>query len=133
MRYQKALAQYIRVTELTPKAGIGWLSAANAAKYLDIDPTVQTSEAEIATYGKAKPYWDKYIEVAGGDVEKNKVNLISAYSYIMYYHFVRKEDAQAREFIAKLLAIDPANEVGIGMRNAMDGIAPTPPAGGKNK
>lgn len=137
MRYQKALAQYIRVTELTPKAGIGWLSAANAAKYLDIDPTVQTSEAEIATYGKAKPYWDKYIEVAGGDVEKNKVNLINAYSYIMYYHFIRKEDAQARENIAKLLVVDPNNKDAIDMRNAMDGVVPpappTPPAGGKNK
>lgn len=137
MRYQKALAQYIRVTELTPKAGIGWLSAAKAAKYLDIDPTVQTSEAEIATFGKAKPYWDKYIEVAGGDVEKNKVNLIDAYSYIMYYHYVRKEDALARENIAKLLTIDPTNATANGMRDAMDGVVPpvppTPPAGGKNK
>jgi tetratricopeptide (TPR) repeat protein len=134
MRYQKALAAYIKVTEMSPKAGIGWLYAAKASNYLDIDPT-KASEAEImTTFGKAKPYWDKYIEVAGGDVEKNKANLIDAYSYIMYYHYVRKEDAQARENIAKLLVIDPANATALGMRDNMDGVVPpAPPAGGKNK
>jgi tetratricopeptide (TPR) repeat protein len=134
MRYQKALAAYIKVTEMSPKAGIGWLYAAKASNYLDIDPT-KASEAEImTTFGKAKPYWDKYIEVAGGDVEKNKVNLIDAYSYIMYYHYVRKEDTQARENIAKLLVIDPTNKDAIGMRDNMDGVVPpAPPAGGKNK
>jgi hypothetical protein len=58
----------------------------------------------------------------------------------MYYHYVRKEDAQARENIAKLLTIDPTNATATGMRDAMDGVMPpappvppTPPAGGKNK
>jgi hypothetical protein len=113
---------------MTPAAGIGWLWSGKAASKLEVDVQIDTSAANIAKFGVAKPYYDKYIEIAGVDPVKNKKDLIAAYEYVSYYHFLRKEDAQARTFIGKLLELDPANATGVGLKGVLDGTPP--PAGG---
>lgn len=126
MRYEHALSQYIRVTEMNPDAPIGWLWAAKSASKLDV--TVDSTEASVAAFGKAHPYFEKYVALASTDVEKNKKDLITAYEYIVYYHFVKKEDAQAREDIAKLLGLKPDNETALELLKILDSQKPS---GGK--
>jgi hypothetical protein len=130
-RYPKALKNFTRVTEMNPTALIGWLWSGKSAAKMDVDPQVDTSAANIALFGKAKPYFDKYIELAGVDKVKNKKDLIDAYSYNVYYYYLRKEDTQTRDIIAKILDLDPTNPTALELQNVLNGTPPAP--GGKGK
>ncbi len=129
MRYENALKQFERVTVMNPDKGIGWLWSAKSAAKLDV--AVDSTEASIAAFGKAKPYFEKYIEIAAKDGEKNKKDLIDGYQYLAYYHYVRKENDLAKAQLDKILLLDPANQNAIDFKNAIDGVAPPPPPGGK--
>jgi tetratricopeptide (TPR) repeat protein len=131
MRYENALKNFERVTVMNPAAGIGWLWSGKSAAKMDPDLTVDTTAATIATFGKAKPYFDKYVEIASKDVEKNKKDLIDALLYNAYYHFVRKENDKAKEVVNTVLTYDPTNQNALDFKNALDGTAPAPPPGGK--
>lgn len=124
MRYQHALQQFTRVIEMNPEAGIGYLWAGKSAAKLDIE--IDSTAESIAQFGKAVPYFEKYVQLA--DPVKNKKDLIDAYSYLVYYHYIRKEDAVTREIITKILALDPANPTALELQKALDA---TPPSGGK--
>lgn len=131
MRYENALKAYIRVTELTPKAGIGWLWSGKSAAKLDPDMQSDTTAAAIQMFGKAKPYFEKYIEIASADGAKNKLDLITAYEYLAYYYYIRKENDKAKEQLNSILLLDPANKNATDFKNAIDGVAPPPPPGNK--
>lgn len=131
MRYENALKHFVRVTEMNPNAVIGWLWSAKAASRLDVDVTTDTTAAAIAAFGKAKPYFDKVVELGSADLNKNKKDLITAFEYIVYYHFVRKEDALARENITKLLQLEPENRTALELQNILN--APGNGGGGGKK
>jgi tetratricopeptide (TPR) repeat protein len=60
----------------------------------------------------AYPYYQKYIEVTGGDAVKFKNNLPEAYVYVGIYFFEKAKDKeQAKANFMKALEIDPANEL----------------------
>ncbi len=60
----------------------------------------------------AYPYYQKYIEVTGGDGVKFKNNLPDAYVYVGIYFFEKAKDKeQAKANFMKALEIDPANEL----------------------
>lgn len=131
MRYENALKNFVRVTELTPKAGIGWLWSGKSAAKLDPDIQTDTTAATLQLFGKATPYFEKYVEIAGVDGAKNKTDLITAYQYLAYYYFVRKENDKAKAHLNSILLLDPANANAIEFKNAIDGVAPPPPPGNK--
>lgn len=87
----------------------------------------------IDQFGAAKDAYEKYAAIASEDSEKNKRDLIDAYGYLSYYHFSRKEDEKALENIDKLLALDPENESGLGMKEAIKAEVPTAPVNGGGK
>lgn len=121
MRYEKALTAYTKVTELIPTAGIGWLWAGKSAAKLDPDMSTDTENGEvytkkIAEFGKAKTYFEKYVEIASTDVAKNKKDLVSALEYLTYLHYTKADVAAYQAASAKLLEIDPANETGLGFQ-----------------
>ncbi len=60
----------------------------------------------------AFPYYQKYIEVTGGDGVKFKNNLPEAYVYVGIYYFEKLKDKdQAKANFLKALEIDPSNEL----------------------
>jgi tetratricopeptide (TPR) repeat protein len=60
--------------------------------------------------GKAKPYYELVIQKGSKDVERNKKDLISAYSYLGFYYFVQKNYDGAKAAFMKVQELDPTNE-----------------------
>ena len=110
-RYEKALAAFQKVSERAPNSGIGWFWSGKAAGKLDPDLTQDTTQAARNAFGLAHDFFEKYIAIGeAGDKNKEKGNLIDAYGYMMYYHFVKQEDEEALRFVEKLLALSPTEE-----------------------
>jgi Flp pilus assembly protein TadD len=136
MRYEKAEQAFIKVTEMNPKAGIGWLWAGKAASKRDPLPDSIAVHPELANqYGVARPFYEKYVEIAEVDKEKNKKDLLPTYNYLSYCYFVRNEADKFNPMIEKWLALeaDPAKQQTIiEMRDAFGKEAPvtTPTDGG---
>lgn len=59
--------------------------------------------------GLAKPFYEKYIERVT-DKEKEKKDLIEAYSYLGYYYFLTKENDNSKANWLKVKELDPNNE-----------------------
>ena len=94
-------------------------------------------------YGKARAYYEKYVELAGADKEKNKKDLLKAYNYLAYCYFVKKEESNFNGIITKWLELetDPEKQQHINeMKDAFGkeepiipgtpGTTPTPNGGG---
>ena len=126
MRFVNAEKTFVKITELAPKAGIGWLWAAKSAAKQD--PDIEAKPELLPEFGKAVKYYDKYVEIAAVDPAKNKKDLTDAYMYMGYFHWKKGDNAKAKEYLQKILAYDPANTVAPEMINAIDGIVPATPA-----
>ncbi len=138
LHFIKAEKAFTTITELLPEASIGWLWLAKSAK--NRDPDVVANPDSVSKFGVAKPFFEKFAELASVDKEKNKNDLIAAYEYLSYYYFSRNEDEPAKATIDKLLELDPENESGVGMKEAIEAgstpgkpIPPTKPNGGGGK
>lgn len=128
LAYQKAEAAFTKVTEMSPAAPIGWLWRAKSAAKSDPSPDAISADPELAhQYGKARMAWEKYVELAGKDKEKNKKDLITAYQYLTYVYFVNNEADKFNDASAKWLELDPANPTIKEMQDAF-GKEPTPTA-----
>ncbi|RAJ73988.1 tetratricopeptide repeat protein [Chitinophaga dinghuensis] len=93
----KADELYGKMIEVKPDFVLGWYyrGMANYAK----DQQGQS--------GVAKPYFEKYAEIAGGDPAKNKNNLINAYTYLLLYYYNKEDKANMNTYMEKLLSVDP--------------------------
>jgi tetratricopeptide (TPR) repeat protein len=132
IRFAKAEQIFKKVTELMPKAGIGWLWAGKAAQKLDPTPEqIDLNPALANEFGKARVYAENYIEVAWADKEKNKKDLILACHYLSYCYWVKKEKANFDAMTAKWSEIDPDNPLIKEMRDTFgtETIAPVPSGG----
>ena len=58
----------------------------------------------------AKPYFEKYIEVATDPV-KYKKDLVEAYQYLGSYYITAKDKAKSTEMWSKVKVLDPANKL----------------------
>lgn len=126
LRYQKAMATFLKITELVPTAGIGWLWSGKAAAKQD--PDVEKEPEKISEFGKAQPYFEKYVEIGSLDKVKNKKDLVAAYEYLTYYYYNKGDAAKVKENAAKLLEIDPTNKTGTElMKAAENGLTPVTP------
>ena len=108
--FLKADSAFAKVNELSPKYASGYLWRAKANTRID----------STSALGMAKPYYEKYIEIALGDTTatgKYKAGLIESYRYLSsYYYFQLKDRNKAKEFLRKILELDPAD------KDADDGI-----------
>ena len=98
----QADSAYMKANELSPKWASAWLSRADANTQID-----STSEA-----GLAKPFFEKYIEIAESDsanASKYTSGLSKAYGYLAYYYILKKDNANALMYLKKkqLLPLDP--------------------------
>lgn len=71
--------------------------------------------------GLAKPYYEKLVELLAPKAERSKADnslLTTAYHYLMAYNFLVKNDkATAKDFAAKILAINPEYAPAIQIRD----------------
>jgi len=135
LRFEKAEKTFKKVTELMPKAGIGWLWAAKSASKKDPSPEdIEANPAKALEYGYAREYWEKYIEVASPDPVKNKKDLLTGYQYIAYCYFVKNEGDKFFPTVEKWIELetDPTAEQSImEMKDAFgkETITPAPAPG----
>ncbi len=99
--YVAADSAFTKVSELLPNLTIGYIWSARSKNMQDTQEPLT---------GLAKPMFEKVITIGSADVEKNKKDLIVAYEYLLYYHFVTKDYACAKAAYAKLKELDPAND-----------------------
>ncbi len=134
--FQNAEMAFVKVTEMNPQAPIGWLWAAKSVEKMDPSPDSIAVHPELANeYGKARVYYEKYVEVAELEKEKNKKDLLKAYQYLAYCYFVKTE---ADKFIPIMdkwqgMETDPAQIQTINEMKEAFGKESTPNSGsGKN-
>lgn len=102
--YAEADLAFAKVTELKPELPIGYLYRARANA--NLDPKQEKA--------MAKPYYEKYIELAKADTEKNKKELVEAYTYLgSYYLLVNKDKEKADEAWSNVRLLDPTNKAAI--------------------
>ena len=85
-----------KVNELSPVYASGWVLRAQANAHID-----STSEA-----GLAKPFYEKYIEIAINDStnpSKYQNGLIEAYGYLAYYYILKKDNVNGLFYLKKKL------------------------------
>jgi tetratricopeptide (TPR) repeat protein len=97
--YEKADTSFGTFITLNSKVPNGFLWRAKTKTNFDPD----------SKQGLAKPYYEKYIERVT-DKEKEKRDLIEAYSYLGYYYFLQKDNENAKVNWLKVKEIDPTNE-----------------------
>lgn len=71
--------------------------------------TAAGKDVEAKT-GVALPYFEKYIAMAESDVERNKIGLIKAYTYLMVYYYNKEDNANLQKYMSKLEPLDPNSE-----------------------
>lgn len=71
-----------------------------------------------STLGLAKPYYEKVVEILT-DKGTNPNQLIEAYSYLGYYHYIKGQLAESIPYWEKILQINPDNAVA---KQALEGI-----------
>lgn len=96
-----------KIVAMKPELALGylWLAFSNAS----IDSTTEN--------GLAKPYYEKFIELASKTPEKYKNQLLQAYSYLGYFYYLKREDENYKNTWKenyktnweKVLEIDPKN------------------------
>ena len=85
---------------MQPEMTVGYVWEANTKVQLDPD----------SEQGLAKPYFEKVIEKGSTAPEKNKKDLISAYRYLGYYYYLKKDYESAKANYEKLLTLAANDE-----------------------
>jgi tetratricopeptide (TPR) repeat protein len=101
----EADSAFTRLSRIQPNSTLGYLYAAKARAQYD-----STGEAGVAV-----PMYEKFVELAIEDPEKNKKELIDAYDYLGQYALHRSTNqaqglAKATDYFQKVLKLDPNNE-----------------------
>ncbi|WP_192822312.1 lipopolysaccharide assembly protein LapB [Rufibacter sp. LB8] len=97
--YKTADSIYAIITTNNPTYAYGhyWRARVNA----NLDPETET--------GLAKPHYEEFIKLTSGDKEKYKKDLVVANNYLGYYHYKKKDKANATKFWSEVKALDPTN------------------------
>jgi len=108
----KADSAFAKVIALNPEFPEAHLYKGKTDQKIAQSETLDTATKNLAFENMAKAY-DGYIAVitakGAADIEKNKRNLIEAYENAGAYYAV-KDKAKAKEYFAKALEFDPAND-----------------------
>ena len=99
-QYQGADTAFAKVNELLPTWAPGYLARAETNYYLD-----------SVKLESAKPFYDKYVELALEDTSKYKSGLIQSYKFLADYSFRHKSPiSEIDEFFKKVLELDSADK-----------------------
>ena len=109
-QFEKADTMFQKLIELQPNMTVGYLWEARTKSNLD-------PESEN---GLAKPYYEKLIEKAAATPEKSKNDLVEAYSYLGYYHFLKEEVLVSKSYWQKVLTLKPDDTKGKGSTESVE-------------
>lgn len=100
-QYTKSDSAYAKILELKADYADGyyWRGINNAA----IDPNFATPVA--------KDFLEKYTSMAEVDAQKNKKNLVTAYNTLAGYYIKNDNNAKAKEYLNKTIALDAENKL----------------------
>jgi tetratricopeptide (TPR) repeat protein len=98
--YTNADSIFTRLNEVKPDFALGYLWRARVNSMFDPD----------SKEGKARPYYEKFIALAGSDQSKYKKELIEAYSYIGYYYLLKNDHIRSKDAWKKVKELDPSNK-----------------------
>ena len=111
-----------KVNELSPNYASGWILRAQTNAHID-----STSEE-----GLAKPFYEKYIEIALADsliMAKYQNGLIEAYGYLAYYYILKRENSNGLIYLKKklLLPLEPEDKKNVQQAiDQLEGRGPKP-------
>jgi len=104
--FHKAIQNFSHVVEKKPDLIPAYTELGRCAANLDPE----------STQGRAKPYYEKVIQLASSDPNRYKSDLIEAYAYIGYYYYLQAESSKSKEdyqksheAYKKLQELDPQN------------------------
>jgi tetratricopeptide (TPR) repeat protein len=89
----------------------------------------KASQDSTSENGLAKPYYEKLVQKVTTATTKSKndnVMLTEAYLYLGYYSYLKSQNAAAKDYYQKVLAIDPNNEKAKVALNALNAPKPKP-------
>ena len=122
-QYPQADSVYGIITTAKPTYAPAWQARAQANFYQDQD----------SKQGLAKPYYEKYLEVAGTDPEKYKSGLVEANNYLGYYNLQKGDKPTATTYYEKVLEMDPANKDATNAMKIIKGPVRKPATAGRKK
>ncbi len=96
-QFESADSTFQKLISMQPNMTVGYLWEARTQSNLD-------PESEK---GLAQPYYTKLIEMALKAPEKNKGDLVEAYSYLGYYHLLKQELVASKSYWKKVLELNP--------------------------
>jgi tetratricopeptide (TPR) repeat protein len=123
LQFKEADSAFTKVSQRAPNMTVGYQWAAKARQQID----------STGTMGIVIPMYDSLIEKALANPDKYKKELVEAYLYFSgYYINVKQDAAKAKEYLQKILAIDPAHAAAKEALKILNEPAPkTPNKGGK--
>jgi len=98
--YKNADSIFARLIEVKPSFALGHLWRARVNSMTDPE----------SKEGKARPYFEKFIELGGVEPDKFKKELTEAYSYLGYYYLLKKDNVKSKEAWKKVKEFDPSNK-----------------------
>jgi tetratricopeptide (TPR) repeat protein len=94
----EADSAFTKLIELQPTMTVGY----------EWQTKVKSNQDPTSEQGLAKPYYEKIIEIAGVNPEKNKKILVEAYGYLgAYYYNVKHDIAATKPYYEKILQLTP--------------------------
>ena len=98
--YSNADSAFLKITQLNPQLPLGYLWRAKTNVQQDLK-----NEKWLA-----KPYYEAFItNTKPEEIEKNKKDVIDAYTYMGVYYMNNKEICTAKTYFVKIAALDAAN------------------------
>ncbi len=120
--YLRADSAFAKVATLLPDYSMAQYYRAQSTYY-------SVPQSQALASGAAVPYYEKFIELANKEIaaDANKMpglqkQLITVYRALAGFAAVRKDDAKYKEYLTKVLELDPTNE---DAKKALEGPAPS--------
>jgi tetratricopeptide (TPR) repeat protein len=125
--YMRADSVFSKLAERNPEYATAYYYRGNSNYYAN--PT------ESVASGLSVPFYEKFIELASKDIAADASkqttysrNLITSYKYLAQYNIAKKDDVKAKEYIAKVLELDPNDkDAKAFMEGPKPPATPTPP------
>ena len=100
--FKKADEVYAKIAENSPSNKL-YATMMRARINSQLDPE--------STQGLAKPYYEEYITLVQAEQADNPRLLIEPYLYLGYYYILKEDNANAKSYYEKVIAIDPQNSI----------------------
>lgn len=106
--FSKADSAFAKLAEVAPTFPVPHYYRAQSNYYM-------YTQAEALGNGLFVPHFEKFIELVNAEPDSTKrqpyqKNLVTAYKSLGAYSFAKKDEAKGRDYITKVLAIDPEDK-----------------------